>query len=605
MNKALLGGLLTLGLTGANHASAHAAPTPSLPKKPNLVFFIADDLSLRSSSVYGSPDVRTPNMERLSKAGMTFNQAFVASPACAPSRAAFLSGLMPARNGSEANQTRPRPNIKLLPAYLHEQGYEVVSFGKVGHYDQTKDFGFDIVRNTGYHDDVAIGEAVKWLNARTSKKPLAFFVGTNWPHVPWPENSEGQDPAKVKLPPTLFDTPETRNMRARYYAAVARFDRELGQVYDASQAKLGKNTLFLHSSDHGAQWPFGKWNLYDEGIHTPLIASWPGVIKAGSRSDAMVNWVDILPTFIEAAGGKAPTTLDGRSFLPVLRGQSTKGRDRIFTTHSGDGNFNVYPIRSVRTAKWKYIRNLHPEFVYGTHIDRNSERVPSFYWNTWKEAAPTNPQAAAILKRYRERPAEELYDLEADPYEQFNLAGKPQYASTQQELSRELDEWMKAQGDKETVFGKPRLLTEPEDVEVASPRIVNRELTITCKVTPQSPDGVILAQGGNRFGYALLLREGKPVFVVRQQGQLYTAAATATPAKSFALKAQLLRDGSMSLAVDGAIVARGKAPGLFAQQPAEELSIGRDTNFAVGDYQSPHALKGSVEGVKVALGVNQ
>jgi N-sulfoglucosamine sulfohydrolase len=599
MNKTLMGGLLALGLTGASQ-SAKAAPTPSLPKKPNMVFFIADDLSLRSSSVYGSPDVRTPNMERLGAAGMTFNRAFVASPSCAPSRAAFLTGLMPARNGAEPNHARPRPGIKLLPAYLHEQGYEVVSFGKVGHYDQTKEFGFDHVEHTGYHDDVAISAAIKWLNARTSKKPLAFFVGTNFPHVPWPKELNGQDPAKVKLPPTLVDTPLTRQMRARYYAAVSRFDRELGEVYDATQKKLGSNTFFIHSSDHGSQWPFGKWNLYDEGIHTPLIASWPGVIKKGVRTDAMVSWVDILPTLIDVAGGKAPAGLDGRSFLPVLRGQTNKLRDRIFTTHSGDGNFNVYPIRSVRTAKWKYILNLHPEYVFGTHVDRARENESRSYWETWQDAASTNPKAAAIISRYRQRPAEELYDLEADPYELNNLASQPQNAQLKQGLRRELEDWMQAQGDQRTVFGEPRLLSDPE--EVSTPRIVAKELTITCKVTPQSRNGVILAQGAGRQGYALLLRDGKPVFLVRQSGQLYTAAATTdAPTGTFALEAHLLKDGSMTLALDGTVVARGKAPGLFTDQPAEELSIGKDVRNPVGEYQAPYPLQAKIEDVEVGV----
>lgn len=408
MKKLLLGSLLILGTMGAHSITVNAAPSQNVPSKPNIVFFMADDLSLRDSSVYGATDVRTPNMQRLSAAGMTFNRAFVASPSCAPSRAAFLSGLMPARNGAEPNHAKPRPDIKLLPAYLHEQGYEVVAFGKVAHYGYAKDYGFDLVQHDGFHDDECIPAALEYLKNRTSQKPLAFFVGTNWPHVPWPAGSEGYDPATVKLPPTFVDTPQTRQMRARYYAGVARFDTELGQVYDAARAKLGPNTFFMHSSDHGAQWPFGKWNCYDEGIQVPLIVSWPGVVKAGTRTNAMVSWVDILPTLIEVAGGKVPADLDGRSFLPVLRDPKRKHRDRIFATHSGDGNFNVYPIRSVRTDKWKYIRNLHPEFAYTTHIDRNTEKDADHYWPTWQAAATTNANAAAIVKRYRERPAEEL-----------------------------------------------------------------------------------------------------------------------------------------------------------------------------------------------------
>ena len=596
MNKLLFGGLLAMGTTGASYT--HSAPTPrqNVAPKPNIVVFLADDHSRRDSSVYGATDVKTPNMLRLSRAGMTFNQAFVASPSCAPSRAAFLSGLMPARNGAEPNHARPRPNIKLLPAYLREQGYEVVAFGKVAHYGHGQEFGFDIVRHDGFHDQQAIPAALQYLNTRTSKKPLAFFVGTNWPHVPWPKGNEGYDLAKIKLPPTHIDTPQTRQMRARYYAAVTRFDTELGQVYDAARAKLGSNTFFLHSSDHGAQWPFGKWNLYDEGIQVPLIVSWPGKVKPGTRTNAMVSWVDILPTLIEVGGGNPPPALDGRSFLPVLIGRTQKHRDRIFTTHSGDGSFNVYPMRSVRTARWKYILNLHPEFVYSTHIDVEAESQTEHYGQTWRSAAATNARAAAILHRYRQRPAEELYDLNADPYEQHNLAAQ---AEIKQNLRRELEAWMSAQGDQRTVYGPPRLLTDQD--AVPTPRIADKALTIRAEVTPQSRDGVILAHGGNQHGYALHLKDGKPIFSVRRNKVLHTVEALDVPEGKFSLEARLERDGAMTLAVNGQIVARGKAPGVIEVQPAEEFSIGQDTRVAVGDYRSPHPLEGKIENVKVTV----
>ncbi|MES2460367.1 MAG: sulfatase-like hydrolase/transferase [Armatimonadota bacterium] len=602
--------LFSLGTIEANRAVVYApapAPRQNAAPRPNIVFFIADDHSLRDSSVYGATDVRTPNMQRLSKAGMTFNRAFVASPSCAPSRAALLSGLMPARNGAEPNQVKPRPEIKLLPTYLHEQGYEVVAFGKVGHYDHTKDYGFDLVRHTGYHDDAAIPAALDYLKKRKSKKPLAFIVGTNWPHVPWPKTGEGYDPAKAKLPPMHIDTPRTRQWRTRYYAAVTRFDTELGQVYDATRAKLGPNTVFIHSSDHGAQWPFGKWNLYDEGIHVPLIVSWPGVVKAGSRTDAMASWVDILPTMIEAAGGRPPSGLDGRSLMPVLRGKTQQGRSSIFTTHSGDGNINVYPMRSVRTARWKYILNLHPEFAYTTHIDRNADGNPNSYWPTWKTAATTAATTAthdaAILRRYRERPAEELYDLAADPDEQNNLAAKPEQAEIRRRLRSELEAWMSAQGDRRKVFGTPQLLADPDPAPALqtypTPQIAGKALVITCTVTTNSRDGVILAQGGDRHGYALHLRDGKLIFSVRRNKELSVATAQSVQEGRFSLEARLEKDGALTLSINGKIVARGQATGPIEVQPAEELSIGRDTRVAVGDYAAPHPLQGTVENIKI------
>src|SRR6185295_16417205 len=111
------------------------------------------------------------------------------------------------------------------------------------------------------------------------------------------------------------------------------------------------------------QWPFAKWNLYESGVGVPLIIAWPGVVKPGTRTSAMVSWMDFLPTLLEAAGGQAPTGIDGRSFLPVLRGQKQTHHDRIFTTHANDNRMNVYPSRAVRDERWKYIRNLHPEFA--------------------------------------------------------------------------------------------------------------------------------------------------------------------------------------------------------------------------------------------------
>jgi arylsulfatase A-like enzyme len=156
-----------------------------------------------------------------------------------------------------------------------------------------------------------------------------------------------------------------------------------------------------------------------------------------------------------------PEDIDGKSFAGVLLGTTTKHRDRVFTTHSGDGDFNVYPIRSVRTRDWKYIRNLHPEFQHQTHISRSSGPSGLEYWKTWIAEAGTAPAAATTVKRLAERCPEELYDLKADPWEQHNLATDPAQAERIVAMRAELDAWMKQQGDKQTVFGKPLLIGEP------------------------------------------------------------------------------------------------------------------------------------------------
>lgn len=428
--------------------------------KPHLVVLLADDHSAADMSVYGAKDIPTPNLERMAAGGMVFEKAFVNSPSCAPSRAALFTSLYPARSGAESNHAKPRADIKRLPAYLKELGYEVVSFGKVSHYAHVTEQGFDRAENYGYHDHKGVAAAAEFLKARKGDKPLALFFGTNWPHVPLPE-AEKVDPAKVNIQPMHVDTPEFRRYRARYINAVLKMDEEIGIVYEAAKQHLGtENTFFLQTSDHGAQLPFGKWNLYDEGTRVPLIVQWQGHVTPGARTQALVQWIDILPTLIEAGGGTVPIGLDGRSFMPVLEGKSTTHREAIFTTHSNDGEMNVYPSRAMRTSRWKYLLNLHPEYRFTSHIDRSGKEDSLAYIRSWEESAKTDEHAANIVNRYRQRPAEELYDLDADPFELKNLATEPQHASQLQSMRQELEVWMQSTGDTKQSFAKPLLLTD-------------------------------------------------------------------------------------------------------------------------------------------------
>jgi len=145
----------------------------------------------------------------------------------------------------------------------------------------------------------------------------------------------------------------------------------------------------------------------------------------------------------------------------VLNRSPASHRDRVFTTHSGDGDFNVYPIRSLRDRNWKFILNLHPEFQHHSHVSRSPGGDGFIYWKSWLAAAESDPAAAAKVKRFIERPAEELYDLAADPYEQHNLAADPKHAERLAAMRSEVKAWMKQQGDQETVFGTPLRIGEP------------------------------------------------------------------------------------------------------------------------------------------------
>lgn len=428
--------------------------------QPDIVVYLADDLSTGDLPLHGGTNIQTPAIDQLAADGMTFNRAFVASPSCAVSRAALLTGLMPAKNGAEENHSYPRPDVLKLPQVLNEMGYQTAAFGKVAHQKSAPDYHFHVHDRKQHIPELR--ETVKnFLENRTDTRPLALFVGVSDPHVPWPSEST-VDPEMMSLPPKLLDTPRTRVQRSRYLQEVKDLDAYLGELRQLTKKHMSKDTLFVFSSDHGAQFPFGKWTLYDEGINVPLIVARADKIKAGARTDAMVSWIDILPTLIDVVGGEIPMDLDGQSFAKVLHGETESLRKRIFTTHSGDRQMNVYLSRSIRTNRYKLIWNLHPEFAFTTHIDMLVRKTSGDYFKQWQELAKTDENAAKTVAQHHGRPEFELFDLKADPHELKNLAGMAELKETQNELTAQLNAWIKDQGDQLTVFHEPLMLDAPE-----------------------------------------------------------------------------------------------------------------------------------------------
>lgn len=432
-------------------------------KQPNIVIYLADDQSRADVNVYGAKVLQTPTAEKLSKAGMTFNDAFIASPASAPSRAAMLTGLMPARNGAEANHTHPKSGTLFLTKKLQESGYKMLFFGKVAHDDiMTEQCGFDFYSKprVNLYDNVS-----EYFRNNNPNQPVCLLVGDRRPHVPWTTKNI-YDPATLKLPPYFIDTKETRNDWAQYYSDITGLDDEMGKIYKLAQEKFGDNFIFIYTADHGGQWPFAKWNLYDAGIRVPLLIVWPGHIKPNSQTDAMVSWIDIFPTLLEVTGCKMPADLDGKSFKNILEGKTGKHREYIFTTHSGDGIMNVYPIRSIRSNRYKYILNLRPDCYHSNHSDIQRKPNAGDYWNSWDEAAKTDARAAGIVQKYYVRPAEEFYDIQNDPFEQINLIGSKAHQKQIVKMRLLLNNWMIEQGDTKKVFQTPYPITGPKPHEL-------------------------------------------------------------------------------------------------------------------------------------------
>ena len=414
-------------------------------KKPNVILFVSDDHGWSDSGVYGDTYVKTPNIDRLAEESMLFTHAFAASPLCTPSRCVIGTGLMPHRNGGHKFGTPIKTNIKTMPEYMKELGYYTAHFGKFDH-TPNKRFPYDYI-----HKNVL--QAAEFLNTYIEEKPLLLVVCTHPPHTPWIKNVT-YDPLKITLPPNFIDTPETRADRANYYSDVTLMDSILGNVLDAVDSKgMSKNSLFIYTSDQGANWPFAKWCVYDGGLRVPFIARWPGIIASGSETNAMASLVDILPTMIDASGGNVPKDIDGRSLLPVLKQEQTKHRTFVFGTHTGNENggpgiANHCPARTIRTSTHRYILNFSPDTTFTTHIT-GCKSGPHYlpHWDSWVEKAKTDTEAKNIVEKYQHRPKEELYDIVKDPFEMNNLAGDPELSELLRSFRKQLAEWSIAQGD--------------------------------------------------------------------------------------------------------------------------------------------------------------
>ena len=269
-------------------------------KQPNILIVIADDLNKDSVGVYGNKDVKTPNIDRLAGQGMRFNLAYTSTAMCAPTRQQMYTGLYPVRSGAYPNHSKVKPGTKSLVHYLKALGYRVGLSGK-RHFGPPSSFPFELVSRK------VDAKAIREFVARDKKQPFCLLVTSNSPHVPWSAGDASQyDPAKLTIPPYWVDTPEMRESLTRYYAEITDLDREVGEcmkiLHDTKQAN---NTAMIFTTEQGAQYPGCKWTCYENGLNVGFIVRWPGRVKAGSVSDAMIHYVDVAPTLVQMAGGEA------------------------------------------------------------------------------------------------------------------------------------------------------------------------------------------------------------------------------------------------------------------------------------------------------------
>lgn len=427
--------------------SATKEPLGIDSEKPNIIFILADDLTRWDTGVYGSPDSKTPTIDSLAAHGMKFNKCYQAAPMCSPTRHNLLTAMYPVRTGAYPNHTYANEGTKSVVQYMKPLGYRVALSGK-RHILPKKVFPFEYIDGVeGKTTDPDLDKVDAFLGDVEQKDDkFCLFVNFKSPHAPWTHGNRNLfNEDEIKLPPYIADTPKTRELFRNYLAEINYLDGQIKSTMELLKKHgFDKNTIVMFATEQGNSFPFAKWTLYNAGVGSGLIVNWPGKITPGTESDALVEYSDIVPTMIDAAGGEAIEKLDGSSLLPVLLQHTKKHKDYTYslqTTRTIYSGSEYFPIRSVSDGKFRLILNLTPEVKFHNTVTERDR-----FFQDWKNNK--DPKIKNLAQRYQKRPAIELYDDETDPYNMNNLADDPKYADTIKQLRKKLQEWMSYCGDK-------------------------------------------------------------------------------------------------------------------------------------------------------------
>ncbi len=392
------------------------------PIARDVVLMTTHDIG-RHLHCYGNPTVKSPNLDAFAATGVLFTQAFCTAPQCSPSRASLASGRYPHDNGVLGLAHHGfdwELDVPHAASMFTAAGFEAHLFGGQHVSLHPETLGFRQVHGDAKGEVVA--QQVEDLLARSRDKRLYIEINLAETHRPYPQPPPNP---VVEVPRFLDDTPEARSELAALQTAIETMDVATGHVLTAlEKAGRAENAIVVFTTDHGVAMPRAKCTLYDPGIEVALIMRWPGGDLSGVREDLVSN-IDVLPTLLEAAGIEIPGEVQGRSLL-----HDDRPRDAIFA----EKTFHSYydPMRAIRTQRHKFIRNFESAF---------------------RVEVPGDIQTGAIFRadpgRYStDRPAVvELYDLEADPLEQHNLAGRDDINEVERELSERLWAWMEETED--------------------------------------------------------------------------------------------------------------------------------------------------------------
>jgi N-sulfoglucosamine sulfohydrolase len=407
-------------------------------QRPNVLWIYGEDL-YPDLGCYGTPVVHTPHIDQLAAEGTTYKNSFVTCPVCSPSRSAIITGRYQTAIGAHNHRSKrdvPLPNgVRLITDYFRDAGYFTCNSPGPGSYDNAgkTDFNFLVEKPFDGSD---------W-SARKKDQPFYAQLNITDTHRDFARDAERPiDPASVEIPPYYPDHPLVRADWAQYLESIQVLDRKIGQVMQRlEQEGLRDNTIVFFIGDHGRAHARDKQFLYDGGLRVPCIARWPGQIAAGAIDEQLVSGVDFAATALHLCGLPVPQDLDGRAFI---KGDSA-ARETVFAARDRcDGTDDR--IRCVRTARYKYIRNLKPERPYMQFNAYKKHQYPA--WTLLRVLHQRGQLSTAQAQFLAPtRPPEELYDLHKDPHELNNLAADPAHESTRSNLCQQLDQWMAATKD--------------------------------------------------------------------------------------------------------------------------------------------------------------
>jgi arylsulfatase A-like enzyme len=424
-------------LTGS---SCQSPPGP----RPNILWIIGEDFS-PDLGCYGNRGVHTPNIDRLASQGVLYTNAFVTAPVCSASRSALATGMYQTSIGAHNHRSHRDDGytlpagVRLFTEHLREAGYHTSNL-KGGDLEGTgkTDFNFNVEKPY---------DGADWSEREQGQLFYAQinFSETHRAFKRFPDRPI--DPGSVELPPYYPDHPAMRLDWALYLETAQHLDRKVGRVLERLEKEgLAEDTVVFFFGDHGRPMPRGKQFLYEGGIHIPLIARIPEKYRPqgfapGTRNDNLVSSIDITATTLALAGVQLPPNLESRPFL----GPNARPRDHIVCARDRCDE-TVDRIRAVRTRQHKYIRNFYPDRPYTQqNIYKDTSYPPLQVMRQLQAAGKLTVAQAPFMASHR--PEEELYDLEADPYEISNLAAAPEQKQTLERLRGLLDAWIQQTKD--------------------------------------------------------------------------------------------------------------------------------------------------------------